>query len=133
MHTEKGTTDLQNYLEYVQKVLGVRSVVLSASSEPDLVCDLWIQIQDFGSYVEAEKDLLQKMISAMKLEAYTIQITDLNVTERISALMTLRFVDQPEGADETFSARVLLLKPELKKKTWADLQDVVKRLAAYKN
>lgn len=133
MQTEKGASDLQNYFEYVQKVLGVRSVVLGATTESAKTCDLWIQIQDFGTYTDAEKDLLQKMIAAMKLENFSVQMTELNSTFSISALTTLKFIDQPQAEGETFSARVLLLKPELKKKTWSDLQDVVKRLVSYKN
>ena len=69
-------TSLANYLNYVEKVLGVKQVLnpdLSLSSDPNLKSIL-ILVENLSEYSEEEKQLLHKMIQAMKFDQHQLNI-----------------------------------------------------------
>lgn len=126
-------TDVKNYLTYLNKTLGVTKVLnlksdlQSAEKHFESEVDLGFFILGYDSYTNAEHELLQKMISAMKLSSDQFFLTDINNinTFHINSKIQIYFVDEPASDEQTYSPRVLLKKPELKKITW----DFLKRFA----
>jgi len=124
-------SDPKDYLEYIENVLGVRSVLISpdAMSTEILAIPLLIAVQDYNSYQVEEKELLGKMIAALKIDPKYIQICDLNHIHEYRPEFQITFAEQVGASQtrlvQTLAPRVLLKKPELKKQAWDDLQPVI--------
>ncbi len=117
----------QNYFEYVEKVLGVKSLLLDQVTQTDLL----FCIQNLATYSEAEKELLHKMISAIKLDSEQTKCCDLSQRNQFQARLAMLLIDDwaPQNTLNSdilsaFSPRILLKKPELKKLAWAELQKI---------
>ncbi len=122
-----------SYLNYLKKTLGVTKVLnlksdLQIAAKPfDAEVDLGFFILGYESYTKAEHELLQKMISAMKLQPDQFFLTDINNLNSIQthSKIQIYFVDDPISDEQTYSPRILLLYPEFKKQAW----DFLKRFA----
>ncbi|MBK9321679.1 MAG: hypothetical protein IPM97_01775 [Bdellovibrionaceae bacterium] len=159
MKVEESVT---NYFSYVKNVLGVRGVKstairdsLSAVTTPEFCDLLFIHIkesQDQGISVQESKELLDKMIQAMRLGGkkhliYEHEVDgDIDVVALVSSMAAVRpssfvvvFSAKPGASGviknlgvqkylETFSPSYLLQNPAAKKVVWADLQKVMKEL-----
>lgn len=161
MKVEESVT---NYFTYVKNVLGVTSVQstkmregLSATSSPQ-VCDiLFLHFktpEDQSVFVPDSKELLDKMIQAMRLENKTFQILEhdaqkegvlfgnslvQHVNQNVSASFVVIFTAKPSRNGviqnlgmqkflETLSPSYLLQNANAKKMVWLDLQKVMKEL-----
>lgn len=125
----------QDYFEYLENVLGIKTILQSVDlfSEEVTATELLFCVQDYENYSEEEKDLLQKMISAVKVDASRLKVCDSKNIKRYETECLVIFEDIPQQntnlsakfAIHTFSPRVLLKKPELKKQAWTDLQKIL--------
>ncbi len=124
------------YIDYVQNVLGVKSIMRDADDAPSLIQkSLVVRVQNLSSYSEAEKDLLSKMLAALKLDpsVYTVVESGSDEEKTFCANLILDFADERVEASDrvlTYSPRTLGLKPDLKKVAWADLQKIIAAFAA---
>ncbi len=134
-------SDMQNILNYFQNVLGVRQILLGGSgerptSQPYAPSQSQSQsqsqsptvpqvfVEDYSSYSDGERDLLDKVLSAVGLSLKVCNVTD--VREQIDGSL-LVFQNQPSLAgsrntNEFPSPRVMLSQPSLKKQCWQKLQ-----------
>ncbi len=119
---KRGVSSAQEVLKYFNEVLGVTQVLVDASpvSLTPRAGFVFI-VENYVSYTADEKELLMKMIAAMKLDIAQVQIQDLNQSSADEAARCIYLVDQP-GADQSYSPRVLIKNPKLKKTTWDFLQ-----------
>lgn len=128
----------RQYIQYVQNILGVKSLVLDSVPTARLGVQshvpLLVMVENLHSYSEAETDLLKKMVGALKIETHLVEVVDASDMSRYRADMYLQLSDsgQPlqevaEGAPvvTTYSARTLLQNTSLKKTTWAELQKII--------
>ncbi len=106
---------------YLEKTLGV-SQILNQLSSVMHESDLGFFFEDYDQYSEAEKQLTNKIIQALKLDSQKYSIYDLNQKDQINIRLKIYFCHNPSQMDETYSPRRLLEKPELKKIVWAFLQ-----------
>ncbi|MBY0453045.1 MAG: hypothetical protein K2P92_08420 [Bdellovibrionaceae bacterium] len=119
------------YIDYVQNVLGVKAIMRDAGDTPNLIQKpLVVRVQGLSSYTEAEKDLLSKMLAALKLDpsVYAVVETGGDEEKNFTSNLILDFVDErTEVSDRvlTYSPRTLIQKPDLKKIAWADLQKII--------
>jgi hypothetical protein len=120
--------------EYLQKTLGVsqilnqnseQSINANLTTEPSV--DLGFFIEEYATYSEAEKDLLQKMISAMKLRENQYQIFALSEMNNIQSKFKIIFVNEPKNEEQIYSPRNLLVHPENKKNTWEFLKKMMSK------
>ena len=124
-------SEKKDYFEYVENVLGVKSVILSSSTAVDETHLLLICVESYADYASDEKDLLAKMIAALKIDLEKIKVVSLSENQKFKSEYLIYFVDKAEKKFEdtnsitTFSPRALLKKPELKKTAWAELQKVI--------
>lgn len=125
------------YIDYVQNVLGVKAIMREAGdAEASAVRPaLWVRVQNLSTYSEAEKDLLSKMLAALKLgpSLYFVVETGSREDQALSSELVLEFADERievSGKVLTYSPRTLLQKGDLKKVAWADLQKIIAAFAA---
>jgi hypothetical protein len=125
-------SEKQDYFNYVIDVLGVREILLEGHPAESLEqIPLLILVQDYATYSEEEKELLVKMIGAMKIEAQKIAVTDLSQRTVESSQYALYLCDEvgdencPANEIQTYSPRILLQRPELKKPAWSALQKMM--------
>jgi hypothetical protein len=159
----KAEESVTNYFSYVKNVLGVRTVQ-SAKMRENLVaaepetCDLLFlnvkSFQDTSVFSPQAKDLLDKMIQAMRLGAKSFQVREhdlqkdgalagnaliQHVSQSVHAPFIVLFNAKPTQNGliqnlgtlkylETFSPAYLLQNANAKKVAWADLQKVMKEL-----
>ncbi len=112
---------MERYLYYLKNVLGIKTVL----TQPAESLKLHIYVQDLESYSESEKELFNKMITALKLSKSDYVIQSFKATPAKSIDQTsVYLLDQPQADqnDETYSPRVLLKQPEFKKTAWEALQ-----------
>ncbi len=131
-----------DYIDYVRNVLGVKSIFSNevAPAAEILKVSLLVYVQDFNSYSRAEKDLLEKMLAALKIPPNEIQAIDFNEKFQVEAKVTAYLTDQVAGQltgqfklahdlapneIHTYSPRVLLNNVALKKAAWAELQKIL--------
>lgn len=136
-----GTHDARHdYFEYLENVLGIKTILQtrdgSTQSTGITVTDLLFAVQDYASYSAEESDLLSKMIAAVKVDPSRLKVCDLQEAKSFQAQCLVVFQDQTQSAPIqagltvfTFSPRVLLKKPELKKVAWTELQKVLQHFA----
>ena len=120
--------------EYLQKTLGV-SQILNQNSEQSLSIepnvDLGFFIEEYQTYTHVEKDLLNKMIQAMKLSENQYQILDLSEknNSQVNFKMKIEFRNQPTSDFQTYSPRNLIVNPENKKNTWEFLKKIMSQVS----
>ena len=120
-------SEKKDYFDYVENVLGVKSIMLS----PKQNIPLLIAVENYTDYSTDENELLQKMIAALKVDSKNISLVDLTEEGGFQPEFTLFLMNQPhdkqaaENSVTTFSPRALLKKAELKKSAWSDLQKVI--------
>lgn len=125
-------SEKQDYFNYVIDVLGVREILLDGHTmEAHEQIPLLVLVQNYATYNEEEKELLVKMIGAMKIEPQKMAVTDLSQLTVDSYQYALYLCDEisdvsrPANEIQTYSPRVLLQKPELKKVAWSALQKMI--------
>ncbi len=138
---------VQTYLKYMKEVLGVERIqrpqadTASAEPAPELIQVLFI---DQKKWSAATMDLFVKMREAMKLTETQVEILfaeNMSNSElQIKALTAKEIVcfhpEIFENLKTPFSGNILLTigpsdliqSPALKKQTWGDLQQVMKKL-----
>ena len=151
-----------NYFSYVKNVLGVKTlqsarIRQSLQEQPAAeACDLLFlhlkQAADQSIFAPESKDLLDKMIQAMRLgdRQYLILECDLTgntlplnqilqqYSQKVGTPFMVLFSTKPSNSSiqnlgtmkflESYSPSYLLQKPNTKKLAWADLQKVMKEL-----
>jgi hypothetical protein len=131
-----------NYFDYLENVLGIKSLVYaSMGSQDDILktTEMLICVENYMSYQEEEIELLQKMITALKVDPAHIMICDLSDKDDYEMKVCVIFQDEPVYSTserfllvQTYSPRILLKKPELKKVAWNELQKVIQYFALNK-
>ncbi len=117
-------SEKKDYFDYVENVLGVKSILLNPKQNTPLL----IAVENLATYNAEEHDLLGKMVGALKIDAAKIAIVNLAEAQSFQPEFVICFQDQPiektplKNTITTFSPRILLKKPELKKNAWNDLQ-----------
>lgn len=129
----------RDYFEYLENVLGIKTILQSQgveTSPASYVTDLLFAVQDYASYSVEELDLLSKMIAAVKVDPSRLKVCDLKEVQNFQTQCVVIFQDQTQTllihaplTVQTFSPRVLLAKPELKKAAWTELQKVLQHFA----
>ena len=126
-------------IEYFEQVLGVKNVIVPASAEVvPAQYKIHFFVEDLESYTAAEKELLGKMIQAMRLQKKDYQVLNLqeskyqdvvkivnsgqvkNMGQSVGQIVV--FKNDPQKMDETYSPRRLLKEPAFKKIAWDFLQ-----------
>ncbi len=111
---------------YLIKTLGITQILNRFTGvKPE--ADLGFFFEDYDQYSESEKELAFKIIQALKLKTEKYVTADLNQKNNIQNRLQIYFCHNPVEINETYSARVLLQKPELKKKTWDFLQNQMQK------
>ena len=127
-------SEKKDYFDYIENVLGVKSVLLDPASDPVSFqsVPLLFAVENYNSYNVEENELLGKMISALKIDLQKIKITELQETTGFQTDFCVYFVDDinaktdSEGPTlKTYSPRFLLKNPDAKKQAWSDLQKVI--------
>jgi hypothetical protein len=134
-----------DYFEYLENVLGIKSIIedsLAAHAPVAAqakVTELLFCVENYKLYNDKELDLLQKMITAVKVDPSKIKICDLIEHDQYQKKVCVLFVDDllkvSAKADlvvKAISPRILINKPELKKVAWAELQKVLQYFARSK-
>lgn len=128
-------SDKSDYFDYVSTVLGVKSVYIepqAATAGLKEVIPLLVSVENLSTYAPEEKDLLEKMVSALKIDLQKIKICDISKADSFESAFTIRFSDNLSGSSltenslTTFSPRTLLKNPSLKKQVWNEFQTVIK-------
>ena len=111
----------------------------SLSSKLNSISFLFV-VENLNTYQSEEAELLNKIVASVKLPPDAFRLVDLQNVEHYERAFTIWMVDHPElyqqklpnknqTRSETdlvvFSARILNVKPELKKQVWNDLQKVI--------
>ncbi len=125
--------DKKDYFDYVVNVLGVKSILLNQESTTVLqVVPLLICVDHYSDYSVEEKDLLARMIAALKIDLQLIKVIDSNQSTLFQAEFTIYFQDEPSQNSQptantvmTYSPRTLLKNSQYKKNAWDELQKVM--------
>ncbi|MBC7458741.1 MAG: hypothetical protein H7235_10705 [Bdellovibrionaceae bacterium] len=123
------SSELNQYLTFLNQTLGVKSIVFNsaenASTTKNDTIKYFIYVENLSTYSTDESTLLEKMMGALKLDPIEFGLFDLNQNEASNdSQLGLKIIlrDQPKEKGETFSPRILLQKPEMKRKAWDDLK-----------
>ena len=123
------SSELNQYLTYLNETLGVKSILLTpaenASTTKNDTLKYFIYVENLSAYSTEESTLLEKMIGALKLNPIEFGVFEFKQNEAPSeSQLGLQIIlrDQPQKKGETYSPRILLAKPELKRKAWDDLK-----------
>ncbi len=141
------TTDSASLLLYFRQVLGVQSVILPEVAQASAQTSVEQAFKKSVLFILDRElsapaaELLSKMIFAMKLGSGAFEILnslkspiDLGLAHE-GFRQLVEFTDDAnalshsESFTRTWSPEVLLVRPELKKRAWGDLQMVMKRLS----
>lgn len=141
-------SDKNDYFDYIASVLGVKSIYLEAS--PSLSANaetapggapadlksyipLLVTVEDLAHYAAEERDLLEKMISALKIDIDKVKVVDAATDiSHFDYTFLLNFSNNPRPASglesvlTTHSPRILLKNPSLKKQVWNEFQTIIK-------
>lgn len=129
-------SEKDDYFNYVIDVLGIKMLLLEPKAAADVTTtsaavSLLVSVEHYTSYNEQEKELLVKMLSAMKIEPEQIRVVDSVNAENQTYSYCLELRDQlsdersSHNIIQSYSPRTLLKKPELKKMAWSDLQKIM--------
>lgn len=151
MHSKNTDNEIENYFSYVVNILGVKSVYIErpeslsasdlnkANSAQKNYTELLILVEALASYNLVEKELLDKMVVALKIDLNKIKVIDAADKNLWQSQFVLSLLDQgqqtsvpstkvlDENSNEvlTFSPRVLVKNPKLKKQAWDEFQKVI--------
>ena len=129
-----------SYFDYVINVLGVKTIYRDFSEPAAESIPLLVQVEKHQTYSAEESELLEKMLTALKIDFSFISVVGFDqveglVSNSIQCEYNLIFCDSPERfrtqlsvqADQvvTYSPRRLLHEASLKKQAWADLQNLI--------
>ena len=122
------SNELNQYFHFISETLGVKQLYVGAAAKGDqngeaVVSKKWIYVENYSSYNQSEQDLLKKMIMALGLKPDDYELTDQSNLTELTFLIS--FVEKPQTKTQTYSPRVLMLKPELKKATREDMKRIV--------
>ena len=127
----------KDYFDYLENVLGIKTILDHSPAPLFAKTELLICVENYQTYGPAEIDLLQRMAAALKVDAARMLIADLKQQSQIEKRVTIVFKDQPGGFQpegeltvQTYSPRVLVQRPELKKIAWTELQKVLQFFAS---
>ncbi len=125
--------DRENYFDYVANVLGIKTVMFDQAEFKNETVPLLLVVQDLSTYSDPEKELLEKMIAALKMDPKILRLVDLREAATVQRGYTIEFLDEAGVSEGTvrrvFSPRTLLQKPALKKQAWDDLQKVIRHFS----
>ncbi|MCC2679041.1 MAG: hypothetical protein K0R29_1617 [Pseudobdellovibrio sp.] len=135
-------SEKNDYFDYVSSVLGVKSVYIEPVSPQEAhnagataskeVIPLLVSVENLAQYSADERDLLEKMISALKIDLNKIKVCDVSQVANFEFAYLIQFSEAPVAASNsenvliTHSPRVLLKNPALKKQVWNEFQTVIK-------
>ena len=119
----------EDYFNYIGEVLGIKSILLEDGASATRPIPLLVVVDQLNSYSAEEWELLEKMISALKISKEKIKIIDASTQSVPRSDRLLILADDPkpsEGSNvSTYSPRILRLRPEFKKKAWTEMQMLV--------
>ena len=128
-------SEREDYFNYALNVLGVKSLYLdSAATSHETAQEsipLLVTVAKLSTYNPEEKELLEKMVAALKMDLNQIKIVDAEVPTTTAYNFLLSLSDSPDLNSQipnhisTYSSRILLKDSSLKKKAWNDLQKVI--------
>lgn len=132
-------SNLQNYINYLADVLGVKQVFItpSVSDGASLVNQnvvLVVLVENFETYSAPELELLNKMLAALQFDQSKIQTVSYSESASKASFQLYLLDDiQTQKAHlshefVTFSPRVLLKNAALKKQVWGILQRLISLL-----
>ena len=128
-------TDLQAWLDYFENVLGVPSIIRpSIDLSPGVGENIQVLFVSSKSLSAEGHELLLKMIKAMKLQSHLIQIpapsTETLPNAQYYICFSKEIFESLASSHKilTQSPDELLKNPGLKKKSWDDLQTVMRAL-----
>lgn len=124
-----------SYFDYVINVLGVKSVYRDLNDPVVSSVPLLVQVEKHQTYAADESELLEKMLTALKIDFSLIQVSPYIHNNSTPCEYSVIFCDTPEKLRNelapranqvvTYSPRRLLHEAQLKKQAWADLQNVI--------
>jgi|GEM_PF-5234746 len=130
----------KDYFDYVTNILGVKSILLNQDTCNFLqVVPLLISVEDLINYTAAEKELLTKMIDALKIDPLLIKVVDISQAVYFQPEFTIHFCDDVASLSamtkaksnsrsntvQTYSPRFLLHNIQTKKQVWNELQKAI--------
>lgn len=128
-----------DYFEYLENVLGIKSILQShedLKGPAVITTDLLFCIQDYKNYSAEESDLLSKMIAAVKVDPSRLKVCDFDDAVKFETQCLVIFQNEVQNPPvkasltvQTFSPRVLLKKPDLKKQAWTELQKILQHFS----
>lgn len=113
------TGPLKNYLSYLTDTLGLKNILTEAAENSSTYLVL---VENLSSYQQPESELLEKMMSALKLTV-PVRLLDLSTSE-LDQNSHIVLKENPEKENETYSPRTLLRHPEFKRKAWDDMKRI---------
>lgn len=133
-------THLQQLQKYFSDVLGVREILVQQTPAP--TTSRIIFLDEKGIRTAEGKDLLEKMIGAMKLDEGEYKILEIDISEISTNLELLEAAQTTVSfskslasfisnnfprinLESTFSPEELLKKPELKREVWESLKKIM--------
>jgi hypothetical protein len=131
---------LQQVQKYFSEVLGVNAILLKPQEATSVI--KFIFIDEKGIRTESGKDLLDKMIFAMKLQKNEYQILEIHLNEVSQILTELESTERvicfskplaefiqnnfPRvNLSSTYGPEALLKNPELKREVWELLKSLI--------
>lgn len=122
-------SELNQYLSFINETLGVHTILLTDAENTSIpkndTIKYFIYVESLSNYSDEESMLLEKMIGALKLDPIEYGVFEFNkndIPKSSQPGLKIILCDLPNEKGETFSPRVLLRKPELKRKAWDDLK-----------
>ncbi len=120
-----------DYLNYAKDVLGIKHLFFIG--EQVTLKKVVVSVTDLKDFSGPERELLDKMISALNLDSQTTVVIDSNDLVHYKPQFLLKLsvtvsVDQPVNTIETFSPRLLMDNPGLKKQAWSQMQSFLQLL-----
>lgn len=115
-------------------VLGIKNLMIDQSSQKKDAKSSYVilvLVEDFMGYNAEEKDLLNKMLAALKMDLTLFKVLDSIEEHSNDFKFEIQFLDEvpnqeiPKNKIITHSPRVLLSEPKLKKQAWDQLQKVI--------
>ncbi len=123
------SSELNQYLTFLNDTLGVKSILLTpaenASTTKNDTIKYFIYVENLSNYTTEETALLEKMMGALKLNPVELGLFELaedQASNRTQVGLQVILRDQPKEKQETYSPRILLVKPQLKRKAWDELK-----------
>lgn len=121
--------EVNQYLSFLSQTLGVNTILIddakNASTMKNDTYKYSIYVENLSTYSPEEKTLLDKMITALKFNSSDYRVFDFKDKNSVSLSdLNLKIIlkDSPNETGETYSPRMLLKQPELKRKAWDDLK-----------